>query len=175
MNQMTFIMERKFDKNRKRVKFCPCGKNNSDGKFIPYIGYDDEGYCHSCIKTFIAVKSKKSSYKTAYSTPYGTFKKETKAFSTIDLKYLKDSNKFYRSSNLVKYLFSQFDEKVADEAIKKYYLGSFQNYSGSTVFWQIDRVGKIRSGKIIQYDPLIGKRANSITWAHSYLKLEISW
>jgi len=172
MNQMTFIMGRKFDKNRKRVKFCPCGKNNSDGKFIPYEGYDDEGYCHSCGKTFIAEKSKKSSYKTAYSRPSSTFKQETKAHSTIDLKYLKDSNKFYRSSNLVKYLFSQFDEKVADEAIKKYYLGSFQNYTGSTVFWQIDRLGKIRGGKIIQFKPSIGKRVNDPTWAHSYLHFQ---
>lgn len=172
MNQMTFNMGRKFDKNRKRVKFCPCGKNNSDGKFIPYEGYDDEGYCHSCGKTFIAERSKKSSYKKAYSRPSSTFKQETKAHSTIDLKYLKDSNKFYQSSNLVKYLYSQFDEKVVEEAIKKYYLGSFQNYRGSTVFWQIDRVGKIRDGKIIQYKPLIGKRINTPTWVSSYLKLQ---
>jgi len=174
MNQMTFSNNLEFDNNRKRVKFCPCGKENGpqNPHFAPFKQYDDKGYCHSCGKIFKPEKSKKSSYKTAYSRPSSTFKKETKAFSTIDLKYLKDSNKFYRSSNLVKYLFSQFDEKVADEAIKKYFLGSFQNYSGSTVFWQIDRLGKIRGGKIIQFKPSIGKRVNDPTWAHSYLQFQ---
>lgn len=36
------------DKNRFRVKFCPCGKDNKDGKFIPFIGFENYGYCHSC-------------------------------------------------------------------------------------------------------------------------------
>jgi len=174
MNQMTFSNNLEFDNNRKRVKFCPCGKENGpqNPHFAPFKQYDDKGYCHSCGKIFIPEKSKKSSYKTAYSRPSSTFKQETKAHSTVDLKYLKDSNKFYQSSNLVKYLYSQFDEKVVEEAIKKYYLGSFQNYRGSTVFWQIDRVGKIRDGKIIQYKPLTGKRINTSTWVSSYLKLQ---
>jgi hypothetical protein len=42
-----------FDKNRFRVKFCPCNKDNKDGKFTPYKGYEDKGYCHSCDKTFL--------------------------------------------------------------------------------------------------------------------------
>lgn len=172
---MTSSNNLEFDNNRKRVKFCPCGKENGPDNppFAPFKQYDDKGYCHSCDKTFKPEKSKKSSYKTVFSKPSGSFKKKIKAFSTIDLQHLKDSNAFYRSSNLVKYLYSRFDEKVIDEAIKKkYYLGSLHNYSGSTVFWQIDRIGRIRSGKIIQYDPFIGKRVNVPTWVHSYLKIE---
>ncbi|MBK7097579.1 MAG: hypothetical protein IPH58_03420 [Sphingobacteriales bacterium] len=41
-----------FDKKRFRIKHCPCGKSNKDGKFIPYKGLDNCGYCHSCGKTF---------------------------------------------------------------------------------------------------------------------------
>jgi hypothetical protein len=40
------------DKKRYRVKFCPCGKRNKDGKFVPFKGYEDKGYCHSCGETF---------------------------------------------------------------------------------------------------------------------------
>lgn len=43
----------KFDKKRRRVKQCPCGKSNKDGKFIAYIGYDDKGFCHACGETFL--------------------------------------------------------------------------------------------------------------------------
>ena len=31
------LPELKFDKKRNRVKFCPCGKDNKDGKFVPYV------------------------------------------------------------------------------------------------------------------------------------------
>ena len=47
--QTESLLERELDtKNRFRVKQCPCGKNNADGKFVPYIGYEKEAYCHSC-------------------------------------------------------------------------------------------------------------------------------
>jgi hypothetical protein len=44
--------ELEFDKRRSRVKLCPCGKSNKDGKFVPYVGHDINGYCHSCGETF---------------------------------------------------------------------------------------------------------------------------
>lgn len=32
---------------------CPCGKDNADGKFVPFRGCDgSKGYCHSCQETF---------------------------------------------------------------------------------------------------------------------------
>jgi len=41
-----------FDKNRKKAKTCPCGRNNRDGKFSPFKGYEDKGYCHSLVKVY---------------------------------------------------------------------------------------------------------------------------
>ena len=41
----------KLDTNRKRVKVCPCGEANKT-HFVPYVGFDDKGYCHKCEKTF---------------------------------------------------------------------------------------------------------------------------
>jgi hypothetical protein len=45
-NKMTF------DKRRNRVKLCPCGKSNKDGKFVPYEKHEIYGYCHSCGEHF---------------------------------------------------------------------------------------------------------------------------
>ena len=50
-------VELKLDKKRSRVKQCPCGKSNKDGKFAPYEGFEDKGYCHSCQQTFLPSNS----------------------------------------------------------------------------------------------------------------------
>ena len=42
-----------FEKRRQVVKHCPCGKSNKDGKFVPYIEYENKGYCHGCGETFL--------------------------------------------------------------------------------------------------------------------------
>ena len=49
MNEQSYIL----DKKRFRVKHCPCGKDNKDGKFVPYVGYENKGYCHSCGEIFL--------------------------------------------------------------------------------------------------------------------------
>ena len=40
-------MELKFDKNRKRVKRCPCCGHENKGGYVPYVGTDN-GYCNYC-------------------------------------------------------------------------------------------------------------------------------
>ena len=46
-------MESKLDsRNRRKVKHCPCGKGNHDGKFVPFKDAEKFGYCHSCDKWF---------------------------------------------------------------------------------------------------------------------------
>ena len=57
--------------------------------------------------------------------------------------------------------------------MKKYRVGSSRHWEGATVFWQIDRNNRVRTGKIMLYNPETGKRVkephNHITWAHSLL------
>lgn len=38
------------------------------------------------------------------------------------------------------------------------------------VFWQVDQYSRIRSGKIMSYDPLTLKRQGNPNWAHTYFK-----
>ena len=42
------LLSLELDKNRFRVKHCPCDKSNKDGKFVPFEEYENRGYCHSC-------------------------------------------------------------------------------------------------------------------------------
>ena len=38
--------------------------------------------------------------------------------------------------------------------------------NGKSIFWQIDKDGRYRTGKIMQYDPLTGHNTGQFNWAH---------
>ncbi|WP_233901707.1 DUF6371 domain-containing protein, partial [Tenacibaculum piscium] len=63
-----------------------------------------------------------------------------------------------------------FEEDVIKLA-KKYNIGTSNKWNGSTVFWQQDINGKIRSGKTMLYNSETGKRVkkpyNHISWEHT--------
>jgi hypothetical protein len=77
-----------------------------------------------------------------------------------------------------------FGVEITDQLIKDYCIGTSKYWDGATVFWQKDIQGKIRTGKIIQYEiidsaaSIIGKdckrnKANlpPVYWVHSALKI----
>jgi hypothetical protein len=86
----------------------------------------------------------------------------------------KASLKAYEKNHFIQYLISLFGMDTAGELIRKYFIGSSNNWEGATVFWQIDRTGKIRTGKIMLYSPTTGKRVkepyNHINWVHKVIK-----
>ena len=55
----------------------------------------------------------------------------------------------------------------------KYKVGTSKHWDGATVFWQIDYHNRVRTGKIMLYNPTTGKRIkepyNHVTWVHSVL------
>ena len=83
-------------------------------------------------------------------------------------------------NNFVQYLVGLFDIAITHELRNQFYIGTSGYWSGSTIFWQIDVRGRIRSGKIMLYDSATGKRVkevkpdgskwSKITWAHSVLQ-----
>lgn len=81
----------------------------------------------------------------------------------------------YNDNNLVRYLIRKFGDTKTYEQIHRYKIGTSKHWQGSTVFWQQDLYGKIRTGKIMLYSPDTGKRIkepyNYITWAHKALEL----
>lgn len=80
----------------------------------------------------------------------------------------------YGSNNFIIWMESLFGEKVAHELASQFKLGTSKRWKGSTVFWQLDKDMKIRSGKVMLYNPSTGNRVkrngrSCIDWVHSIL------
>lgn len=92
--------------------------------------------------------------------------------SYISIDTMQGSLKGYDQNNFVKYLFDLFGVEVTNELIDRFKIGTSKHWNGSTVFWQIDTIGRIRAGKIILYIETTGKRVKKCnTWVHSVLNL----
>lgn len=81
------------------------------------------------------------------------------------------------NSNFVAFLCSIFDRytlesPTIERLMSDYYLGCTKG--GSVIFWQIDGNRRVRTGKVMQYDPVTGKRvknaSGAIDWVHAKLK-----
>jgi hypothetical protein len=100
--------------------------------------------------------------------------KGTKQMSLIPIEVFKASLNCYSDNHFVTYLINQFGLEVTNHLIGKYFIGTSKLWDGATVFWQIDATGKVRTGKIMLYDPITGHRVkepfNHINWAHKALK-----
>ena len=98
-----------------------------------------------------------------------------KTISYIPLSLLKVTLQDYNGNHFVTYLNTHLGTRKTQELISKFYIGTSKHWPGATVFWQIDSQGRIRTGKIMLYDPLEGKRVkapfNHISWVHQALKL----
>lgn len=100
---------------------------------------------------------------------------QQKAAYFIPADLFKASLKGYSENNFVQFLTDKFGADAAGQAISRYFIGSSKHWQGAaTTFWQIDRKGNIRAGKVMLYNPENGKRIkdskNSISWVHSMVK-----
>lgn len=94
--------------------------------------------------------------------------------STIPTEIFKNSLQSYAKNNFVCYLQNLFGYSIASQLVGKYFIGTSEHWAGATMFWQINISGNIRTGKIMLYSSLTGKRVkqpfNHITWVHSIIK-----
>jgi hypothetical protein len=73
-------------------------------------------------------------------------------------------------NHFICYLRSIFNENVVKSLIDRYNIGTAKYWDGAVVFWQMDMYGRIRTGKIMKYNPVTGKREKGyITWVHSII------
>ena len=156
-------MELKFDKNRRRVKTCPCCGHDNKGGYVPYIG-TDSGYCHYCGSSCFNDKNGTlvDLDKIKYSKP--------KKHNLMDEYFIEKSFTDHENIDLVKFLLGQLGTEITIEIIKEYYLCGSTKKPGAVIYWQIDRDKKIRTGKIMEYNPETGKRNGMVDWVHSYDK-----
>ncbi|GHA61684.1 DUF6371 domain-containing protein [Pontibacter akesuensis] len=96
--------------------------------------------------------------------------------SCVPLEVLQESRRHYGQNNFVQYLISKLGVETAEKLVSLYHIGTSKRWPGATVFWQIDQQGKIRTGKIMLYNKITGKRVKKpydhIDWAHRHLKQE---
>lgn len=83
----------------------------------------------------------------------------------------------YAENNFVQYLYTLgHDRAIVNRKILQYRLGTSARWPGATVFWQVDREQRVRTGKIMLYDRTTGRRVREpyshIAWAHTTLELE---
>lgn len=157
----------KFDRNRRRVKECPCGKSNADGKFTPYVGYETKGHCHSCGLTFLPDPSPRDEYR-----PEPVRRpKAPKPITPIPDHIFNSSMNGYDVNGLIQYFRRRFDDQAARRIITTYKIGTSSHWNGGTVLWQIDTARRIRAGKVMLFDATTGKRVKEpyshITWIHT--------
>ena len=89
---------------------------------------------------------------------------------TIPFRFVQKSASY--KSNFVRFLFDNFSDSQIQRVAENYALGATK--SKEVIFWQIDIQGKVRTGKIMQYNPATGKRikheSGAIDWVHNKLK-----
>ena len=73
-----------------------------------------------------------------------------------------------RSNTHVEWLRGVFNPIDVERVVSEYQIGGTRE--GDAVFWQRDAEGRVRTGKIMAYDPTTGKRlkgGGSVDWVHS--------
>lgn len=96
-----------------------------------------------------------------------------KQVSYISTEIFKASLRGHNENQFVSFLTALFGAEATNILIGKYFIGSSKHWKGATVFWQIDTQGKIRTGKIMLYNPKTGKRVKEpfshINWVHKVI------
>ena len=107
--------------------------------------------------------------------PIKVNKKEKPLPTFIENKIMEQSLRSYQVNPLYQYLSTVFGKKETERLFSLYKVGTSKKWDGSTVFWQIDINGKVRTGKIMKYDAKTGHRIKEphsmVTWVHSELKI----
>ena len=149
--------------------------------FPDYVGRCDHeqkyGYHFTPRDYFERHPSEKEKLSENNSQSYAPIKTaEPIATSYIDLGIVNQSLQRYPENKLFQFLSAQFGETETLKLMEKYKVGTSKHLDGATVFWQMDYQNRVRTGKIMLYNPETGKRIkesyNHVTWVHSVLHKE---
>ena len=152
-------MELKLDSiNRRKVKYCPCGKSNADGKFVPFKNAEKFGYCHSCAKLI------KPDNKPAIDwTPIKMERKPEPAAEFISWEYYKPLMYDYHlndNNRFVDFLCRVLGVQKTHYVLQDYLLGTGDNFT--VIFPYINHNRNIVNLKTMDYDRMTGKRGSLI-------------
>lgn len=164
---------------------CPnCGKSKVFVRYVDELGRylsplvgrcNRESKCgyHFKPKQFLKKNPTAIGEKNASTNPVrGKLRPVAVMHDCIEKHYLIDSLRNYERNAFVQFLHTLFPNNHCDvwRAVNDYLIGTTEN--GKTIFWQVDAKREIRTGKIIEYDSVTGKRVKhaSPNWVHAVLK-----
>lgn len=102
-------------------------------------------------------------------------RKPVKPVSFIPFDTFNASLQGYEHNYFTDYLKSLFGDELKARLIERYYIGTSRHWPGAVVFWQIDSKRRVRTGKVMLYDNVTGKRRKEDyykpTWVHTLMKL----
>ena len=154
----------------KKKHTCPsCGKktfnrslDTQTGNFLP----DHYGKCeriHSCGYELNPYKDGYHKEQNSSFLPSQPVRREPSYVPESVIKSYRQ-----RNDNFYAFLTNHYGEKAC-QSLQNYRVGTADHYGyeRGTIFWQIDRDGNIRAGKVMVYDPKTGKRIkNRQNWVH---------
>ena len=94
----------------------------------------------------------------------------------MPMEYILRSQNNYDSIDFGKYIISLFGKEICGKVFKKYNVGRSKFDVGKAIiFWQVDYLKRVRTGKIMKYNPNNGKRIQDegtwkVLWVHSNIK-----
>ncbi len=94
--------------------------------------------------------------------------RETKDYKVLPWHYVEDSLRSYQHNHFIRFLIALFNVEQALKLAHKYYIGTASHWHGATIFWQVDSLNRVRTGKIMLYNPEDCHRVKEhITWVHT--------
>lgn len=161
--------ELKFERSRHKVRSCPCGKSNADGKFAPFAGYEDKGYCHSCGKSFFPQLNRWQETSVSRFHSLSVRKQETVKpldFLTAEefLQYLEAHGNHNEHNSFLRWLVRPergacaLPLSVVHQLIRDYCITNSKDFPKATLFPYIDIRNRVRDIKLMEYNEFTGKR-----------------
>jgi len=150
------------DKSSKKHPCPMCGKKSA----VAYIDIETDQYLD--LKYSRCDREQKCGYhlKPEHETPSKEFvSPPPKPITYLPLKLIQNSGRNYKQNNFIQYLKTQFEDEAIQEMIKRYLIGTSSYIENGCIFWQVDEQNRVRSGKMMKYNPKTGKRVKD---EHSY-------
>ena len=145
--------------------------NNCGYHYTPAMYFDAHPECKEYNKSFPIVKDKKPVVCHPRLPPV----RRLTNTSFIPDEIMQQTMKCYEQNNLFLYLANHLGYESALHLMKTYHVGTARKWKNATVFWQTDISGKIRTGKIMQYNAETGKRIKEpyahVSWVHTELDI----
>ena len=178
---------------------CPeCGRKSCFTRYIDEEGEisfpDNVGICdhinscgyHYTPKEYFrdnpAVKERLSEQERSSHTPTAArlaakpVPEQEPQISFLPSDWVEQSMRRYDINPLYCYFTKVAGKEDTDRLFRLYKVGTSRMWNGAAVFWQTDRDGNVRAGKIMGYDAETGHRVkepfNQVSWVHSVRRVQ---